>query len=380
VKKTIIKYITNSISASELEELKNGIELPKNEKAFKEFVKINYALDYVMKKYDTEKTKEQLLYKIRKDKSILYRQYTQKAFKYVAIALVFLTVGLLYRSNIFHQKAEDLVVEDEKIVLKLANGETRTINADETVAIHDNSGELLAEQEGEHLSYHANRNVKSVIYNELYIPYGKQFRLTLSDGTLVHLNSGSSLKYPVAFSDAEKRAVFLSGEAYFEVMENKEQPFVIHTGEIGAQVLGTQFNISSYPTDNKSNVVLVEGSVKLFKTDVGPNEIKKEIILQPGQKGEWVNSEVDFSVKSVNTYQYTSWRNGELVFRSSTFKHMLNVLERHYNVKIINTNKDLESILFNASFKKEPIGDVLTYFDDILQIDYIISNNTIIIQ
>ena len=103
---------------------------------------------------------------------------------------------------------------------------------------------------------------EKIIYNELDIPIGSKSKITLSDGTQIWLNAGSTLKYPSKFSD-KKREIFFEGEAFFDVSKDKNRPFIVRTSEINIRVLGTKFNVKSYPEDNIIEATLVSGSIEI---------------------------------------------------------------------------------------------------------------------
>ena len=124
-------------------------------------------------------------------------------------------------------------------------------------------------------------SAETLVYNTLKIPYGKQFEVELSDGTIVHLNSGTTLRYPVAFLKNQNRKVFLTGEAFFEVAKDKAHPFTVSTQELNVEVLGTKFNASSYTEDVTTDIVLVEGKVALYKDK---KENNNSVKLTPGSK------------------------------------------------------------------------------------------------
>src|SRR5699024_2401351 len=108
-------------------------------------------------------------------------------------------------------------------------------------------------------------------YNTLTTPRGGQYQLTLSDGTRVWLNSGSSIRYPVAFN-GKNRKVEMTGEAYFEVAKNEGRSFIVKKGDVEIKVLGTQFNVNAYADNRKMKVTLLEGAVKVKNEILKPNE------------------------------------------------------------------------------------------------------------
>jgi ferric-dicitrate binding protein FerR (iron transport regulator) len=217
------------------------------------------------------------------------------------------------------------------------------------------------------------------VYNTLKIPNGKRFELELSDGTVVHLNSGTTLKYPVKFIAGENRQVFLDGEAFFDVAKDKKHPFIVNADKLNVRVLGTHFNVSSYPEDDLTDVVLVEGSVGMYNTNEEFNA-DKNTILKPGYKGSFNKNNNHINTKEVNTDMYTSWISGGLVFRDINFAAICKKLERKYDVNIVVKNQKLANEKFNASFGDKPIEKILSYFDEVYGINYIRKDNVITIN
>ncbi len=376
--KLIVKYLTRQAKAREMADLLEWLNYPQNHILFNEFVKIQFALDYAMKKYDAEKTKKELLKEIKRDKNIFRRRPTSLFWRYAAIALVFLGLGYFFRNDLFYENDNKLLVPDEQsITLELENGSIQIINPSDTKEVWGFNGKLIGNQKGNTIVYDSNSEIEELSYNTLKVPYAKRFELQLSDGTMVSLNAGSSLRYPVKFLNTGNRQVFLTGEAYFEVAEDIERPFIVNASTLNVQVLGTEFNITAYPEDNASDVILVEGSVAMFPGKVNPDN---PTTLVPGEKGSMDRISENIKVKKVNTNIYTSWRNGELVFRKMPLDNILKKLERHYNITIVNQNRTLGKEVFNASFKNQPVEKVLGYLNTFYGIDYQIKENIIIIN
>lgn len=141
--------------------------------------------------------------------------------------------------------------------------------------------------------------------------------------------------FPSSIVD-EKRQVYLDGEAYFDVVHNATNPFIVKANDLNIKVYGTSFNVSNYGEDIYSDVVLVEGSVGMYSGNPS-NEIR----LSPGEKGSFSKKDRIIDKRVVPTTLYTSWINGELVFRNATFESIVKKLERHYNVKINNQKASL---------------------------------------
>ncbi len=303
--------------------------------------------------------------------------------KYISIAaslLVLVSVGLAYKQGLFNTTKEvPFDFKSNDIVLQLEDGNVQIISEHTSSQVKDKKGNIVGNQNGDKLVYEIEADPEKLVYNTIKIPYGKKFQLQLSDGTLVHLNSGTTLKYPVKFIAGENRQVFLNGEAFFDVAKDKKHPFVVNADELNVRVLGTHFNVSNYPEDAATDVVLVEGSVGMYKSSE-EFDAAKNTILKPGYKGSFNRNNSSISTKSVITDIYTSWINGGLTFRNMTFKNIITKLERRYNVTIVNKNEKLANEKFNASFKEESIENVMSYFNDIHGINYTIKNDQILIK
>ncbi|WP_428230553.1 FecR family protein [Flavobacterium sp.] len=303
--------------------------------------------------------------------------------KYISIAasvVVLLGIGLAYQKGAFSTKTEPKFdFKSSDIVLQLEDGKVQIISENNKVEVRDADGNIVGNQDGDKIVYDNNSDLEKVTYNTLKIPYGKKFRLELSDGTLVHLNSGTTLKYPVKFIAGENRQVFLDGEAFFDVAKDAKHPFIVNADALNVRVLGTHFNVSNYPEDAVTDVVLVEGSVGMYRSNE-EFDANKNTILKPGYKGSFDRESAMISTKPVITDIYTSWINGGLTFRNMTFRNIITKLERRYNVTIINKNEKLANEKFNASFKEESIENVMSYFNDIHGINYTIKNNQILIK
>lgn len=303
--------------------------------------------------------------------------------KYISIAasvIVLLGIGFFYKQHFSEKVAEPKFnFKSSDIVLQLENGETQILSEHNSAQIKDAKGNIVGNQSGDKIAYENSLDPEKLVYNTIKIPYGKKFHLQLSDGTMVHLNAGTTLKYPVKFIAGGNRQVFLDGEAFFDVAKDKKHPFIVNADELNVRVLGTHFNVSNYPEDAATDVVLVEGSVGMYQSNEEFDALKNTI-LKPGFKGSFNKENAKISTKAVITDIYTSWINGGLTFRNMTFKNIITKLERRYNVTIVNKNEKLANEKFNASFSDESIDKVMSYFNDIHGINYTIKNDQILIK
>ncbi|SIQ76939.1 FecR family protein [Maribacter ulvicola] len=379
IENRIIKYFTQSADTEDLDILNNWLLDVKNQKIFKSYVKIHFAINLTMNNSDFEKVKEKLLKEIKKDKEYNAKVRFLSVLKYAAIAIVFLGIGFVMKNNLLDNGAADIVVpREDSIVLELGNGEQQIIKESGSLKIVGTSGKVIGNKQDDQLIYEEQGNLIPE-YNTLSIPNGKQFGIVLSDGTKVHLNAGSTLTYPTVFTDASRRVV-LTGEAFFEVKHEKNRQFIVNVQNLDVKVYGTKFNVTDYYEDKQTEVVLVEGSVGLSSTE--SKRDVKEMFLEPGYMGVYNKYDKSLNNKKVNTALYTSWLKGNLVFRNVSFASIIQKLERHYNVVIINNNIDLANEKFNATIetKHETIEEVFSYFNKVYQIEYQIVENKIIIN
>ncbi|MGB5820369.1 MAG: FecR domain-containing protein [Saonia sp.] len=381
IQKLLEKFVRNECSEEEIKEVVHYFRTAKSPRDFLTVEQVSQLLD---EPPSMEKEKADELYRnitslIRKTEK---RRFSKKMWKYTAVAAVFiglLTTVYFHRQDFFSGAANEVLVPaDEAITLKLEDGSLEIISEDGRTQVVDARGTVVGQQQGKQLVYTPSTDTDKLAYNTLSVPYGKRFEVLLSDGSKAYLNSGSSLKYPVKFIQGENRQVFLKGEAYFDISTDKEHPFIVNADQLNIQVLGTVFNVSNYPEDPQTDVVLVEGSVGMY---VGTSfDVEKNTILQPGKKGSLHKTAGTIETKDVVTNVYTSWVTGELVFRNMTFANILKKLERHYNIRIRNTNVALGEKEFNASFGNQSIDEVLQSLSTIYGIEYSIANNTIIIE
>ncbi|QSW90166.1 FecR family protein [Flavobacterium endoglycinae] len=374
----IVKFITNQASQEEIEQLTMWLKEEENQIVFNDFVKTNYAIDTALNTFDSTEVRKQLSERIAKENNVFYKRRFSSYYKYAAILIVALGGFYFYKNASSDQVKKNVIVPRvDEIVLQLGNGTSETIDISEEKNITDKDGNIIGKQEKNRLVYNTAFAKGELVYNTLKIPYGKRFEVQLSDGTVVHLNAGTALRYPVQFVKNKNREVYLTGEAYFDVSKDKAHPFTVNTQEMNVEVLGTKFNVDSYSNNSSTDVVLVEGKVSLYK---GQKINQNQIYLTPGLKGSTQKGQSEIKTEQVNTDYYTDWVKGSLVFKNASFDDIIKKLERRYNVTFINKNKTLGREIFNARFDNEPIEVVLKYFSDSYAIDYNIDRDKITIK
>ncbi|MBB4804681.1 hypothetical protein HNP37_004778 [Flavobacterium nitrogenifigens] len=372
----IVKFITNQASTDEIEQLTEWLKDDENKIVFKDFVKTNYAIDAALNSFDSTEVRKQLLKRIEEENNVFTKRRFSSYYKYAAILIIALGGFYFYKNSGAEQVKQNVIIPRvDEIVLQLGNGSSETIDTSDEKSVTDKEGNIIGKQEKNRLVYTKAFAEGALVYNTLKIPYGKKFEVQLSDGTVVHLNSGTSLRYPVQFGKNKRREVYLTGEAYFEVSKDKAHPFTVNAQEVNVEVLGTKFNVDSYTNNTSTDVVLVEGKVSLYK-----QQKTNQVYLTPGLKGSNLKGQDAISTEQVNTDYYTAWVKGSLVFKNASFADIIKKLERQYNVTFINRNKTLGKEIFNARFDNEPIEVVLKYFSDSYKIDYQIDRDKITIK
>lgn len=377
MKNIISKLLMGTISEKELIELRNWLNDPRNQSILESYVVDYHDLNLTSLKNNVDAAYNKVVNQIERNERPVKQLFPNWA-KYAAAVVLLFGIGFFYQHGFFSSKGETVFgSNDESITLELDNGDIQTVDISQTTEVKDSEGNVIGTQKENRISYSQATHKENLVFNTLSVPNGKQFQLELSDGTSVHLNAGSSLRYPINFLSEGPRQVFLSGEAYFDVNENKTNPFIVNVNELDVKVLGTEFNISAYMEDDSIDVVLIKGAVSLNGEG---GSLDGPTNLVPGQKGSFGTISKKISVDQVNAEIYTSWMQGHLVFREVTFDNILTKLERHYNIEIENRNTDLGSEAFNASFNNVDIEKVLSFFNDTHEIDYTIENNKVIIE
>lgn len=258
-----------------------------------------------------------------------------------------------------------------KALLVLASGEKVELGA--TIPKKISDGGIVIEGDSAALIYSLQTEPAESLFNELIIPVGGEYRLCLSDGTVVYLNAESRLRYPVYFGKG-KREVELEGEAYFEVAPDKERPFRVKTSDLDVRVLGTGFNVSAYPNEYRSEVTLAYGVVMV-------EEGGKEVALKPGEQIMVDKQSGKVFVRTVNAWKICSWKSGILYFEGMPLEELAVKLSRWYDVQFFFTSEKLKQLKFTGALKKyNSIDYVLSLIEATTDIRVQIKGRTIMVD
>ncbi len=211
----------------------------------------------------------------------------------------------------------------------------------------------ISDKTSESTKYTSNITVDSL---EIIAPAGSRTVVQLSDGSEVHLNYGSKLKYPQNFS-GDTRGVILLGEGYFNIAHNPEKPFIVKTGKLNIRALGTKFNVQAYPGEEIVATTLVEGKVLVEKTETNGN-IKTIGAMEPGQHVKYnLNNKVVSCTKG-SVERYIAWKDGKLVFKNESLVEVTERLSRMFNVEF-EIDDNVKDYSYTVTIVDEPLFQIL---------------------
>ncbi|MGS2738321.1 FecR family protein [Sinomicrobium sp. M5D2P17] len=181
--------------------------------------------------------------------------------------------------------------------------------------------------------------------------WGQKLSLTLTDGTEVRLNSGSTIKFPERFT-GQSREVELTGEAFFNVAKNPDKPFIIKSNEVHTTVLGTSFNINTYPDNPEITVTVATGKVKVASQD-------REVLLGPNEQGVFDRKSNRISKGKIDITNFIQWKDGIIHFEDTSLLKVVQVLECWYGVTFGFENEAIKNCHLTATYDNEILSVVL---------------------
>lgn len=275
-----------------------------------------YKAQQQFSKIDEDAAWNKLAVQIEEEPPVLrLKSYKFKWLVAASILVPLLLVGLwfgLSRSNV--QFAQNKSNKAEPIKVILSDGTIYTIDGDKGVT----AGEIHFGAKSANRLSQRNATASNEIVT-LNIPKGKTYAIVLDDGTTVKINSASVLKFPLVFT-GNKREVELDGEAYFEVIKNGK-PFIVKTQEMDVKVLGTKFNVNTYP-GNAAQTSLIEGSIAVSNASY-----PKAMLIKPGQAAVKRGNNA-IGIESFSTNNVLSWLNGTYYFNNMPLWEIVNITNR----------------------------------------------------
>ena len=171
---------------------------------------------------------------------------------------------------------------------------------------------------------------------------GQRSRVVLPDSSIVWLNSGTTLSYN--YNSGNSRLVKLKGQGFFEITRDENRPFVVQSGDLQVEVLGTRFDVNAYPENEAISVVLESGSVVLSH-----NQLTLDCVLEPGEQADYAVKSNEMSVHQADIEKLTSWKDGKLIFKNDPMKLVFEKLERWYNIDIEVLDEEVYSSIFTGT-------------------------------
>jgi ferric-dicitrate binding protein FerR (iron transport regulator) len=260
-------------------------------------------------------------------------------------------------------QAADITPGKNGAVLTLADGSQVVLDSLGNGVVASQNGAQVVLKGGT-LAYDPNGSANGeVAYNTMSTPRGRQFQVTLPDGTKVWLNAASSLRYPTAFTGTERK-VTVTGEAYFEVAHNAHMPFVVNVNDKEeVRVLGTHFNINAYENEKAIYTTLLQGSVKVQSFPAQPGANSQSAMLKPGEQAILSQTSQKSQVIPVQTDEVIAWKNGLFNFEGASLGEIMRQLERWYDIEV-SYEKGIPDVEFEGKMTRDvPLSDLLSMLE-----------------
>ena len=294
---------------------------------------------------------------------------------------------------LFHQASPVQVVEKtpaarpviipagNKAVLTLADGSHIVLDSAADGQLASQGGMRVIKLAGGQLAYKAGGSGASTasaamedhpLYNEIATPRGGFYELLLPDGSKVWLDAASSLRYPTAFTGAN-RSVELTGEGYFEVAPHPQQPFLITTQGVTVQVLGTELNLMAYTDEDAIRTTLVNGSVKVVRGGEGQQ-------IRPGEQAAWVRDGQRWQMSTPDMQQVLAWKRMEFRFEGLSMDAIMRQIGRWYDVDIEFRGPQPVGEFNGVISRKRSVADLLAVLEQTDIVHFTLEGRKIIVE
>ena len=346
LKDLIEKYIANTCTRKELEQLLVMIENETSTEAITQTLKDRWERSgqkNALRESELDVKFALLMQDARHEAPVISmlsaKKERRKNIRYAAAAIIIcmlsVSVYFLFKPQPARQiskteniksPANDVAPGGNKAILTLANGRSIILDSAANGTLTTQGNSKILKLNGM-LSYNTLKNKSSeVLYNTISTPRGGQYELMLSDGSKVWLNAASSLRFPASFVGKERK-VELLGEAYFEVAKNAAMPFKVKVHGMEVEVLGTHFNINSYDNESMIRTTLLEGSVKINKNN-------SSSLLKPGQQAQMNKAGEIKIINNVDVEEAIAWKEGKFQFDKADIHDIMRQLARWYDVDV----------------------------------------------
>lgn len=310
-----------------------------------------------------------------------------------AVLLVLIAAGWMIYKNNAHRKLSntpsiaakspgDVSPGGNKAVLIMGNGSQLVLdsskrgvltNIGSTQVVSMGKGKLAFQQKGEKTQNMLSPEDSSPEYNILVTPRGGDYMIILPDGTKAWLNAASSLRFPTVFAGNERK-VELKGEAYFEVAKNKDKPFIVKSGNMEVQVLGTHFDVDAYGDNSTDKVTLLEGAVRVVQTDSHLSQL-----LQPGEAAQMEKQRNIQLIKHADIEEAIAWKNGLFLFHNTDIHDVLLQLSRWYDIQVV-YNGNITAGLNGMISRNTSLSQVLNMLEYTSKVKFVIEGRKVIVS
>ena len=313
-------------------------------------------------------------------KTPVVRLFLWRRIAAAAVIILLLSIGGYFYFNKIAEKQiaktetqqqrfkNDISPAKQQVVLLLDNGSKIILDSAANGRLVSGDSAQITKRKGQ-LLYTSSA---SLSYNTVSTGKGKNYQLTLADGTQVWLDAMSSIRFPTAFP-GEERVVELSGQAYFEVAHNARQPFRVKVGEKVVEVLGTHFNVNAHEETMKTT--LLEGAVKILRQA----QDDKGIVLKPGEQAQLGSNGQIAVIQNTDLAEVMAWKNGRFKFTGNTVEEIFTELSRWYDIDVVYQDK-ITGVFVGTISRDVPISKVLDLFEMTNRMKFTIEGKKVVVM
>jgi len=324
-----------------------------------------------------EKSYVEILEKYATSKKFVKVISINKLMRYAAAILLPLAIsslGYFYFTNLptdlFENHLVASVYNPSKIQIRTTEGNYYSIPTQENKSWISENGLFVSVSNSQlKINKADNYEVNTKDRYTVLVPRKKSYQVELGDGTNVEMNSATQLAFNI--SNSKLRKVSLDGEAYFDVARDKNRPFIVHTNRMDIQVLGTEFNVSTYSSPHYYSTTLVEGSIKVTTAN------GKTHLLEPSEQARISVDDYKIEILDADVQDVVAWTSGRMVFRNETLEVLASKLSRWYDTEFV-VDEELKNLKFNGTLTKEKkllhLLQMLKYTEGV---DYKVGKDTI---
>ncbi|OQP59115.1 hypothetical protein A3860_38770 [Niastella vici] len=367
------------LNQEEQEQLNRWLEQGNNRNYFNQILDKG-ILEEDLRQLDQLKTESrqswEKLLRLKQGQAKVFRLKNSVFYAAAAAAIIIIISSIVFFKLNQTKKENDLVVQGSKVPvvtdvkpgqykarLTLADGSSVVLDSFSNARLVQQGSTNVFTKDGQLVYQRQGKQNEEALYNTLTTAKGETYGMTLSDGSMVWLNSQSSIRYPVAFNN-EIRKVEITGEAYFEVAtaysisgsgQKRKQRFVVSLNGVDVEVLGTKFNVNSYTNENTVKTTLLEGKVKVHSSTNNT-----ETTLQPGQQATWNKQSQQINkLDDVDVDEAVAWHYGYFQFNDADLETVLRQLVRWYDVEVVYQGNIPQREFWGKISRKNTLSQVL---------------------